>query len=430
MGFKLFDQVDLSTEDMGLNEPLDIDVVIATQEALADIADIEKQCETTANSIDLAETITANMNAQVATEEAVLATPEAITASTVILSQESILHTAMLLGAEDTLASISVESIEANPVTSLELSIEEKKSLIARIVETIKIGFAKFINMIKKIYVKAVVAMTGIEKQAKTLRDKLKDDKKKAAGTIKITDDVSTKIGKKLGAPIKAFGPLENGKYIEFMTDTATMDTLEKLFDTMSKGSDHIKNSFTKGEKITGAELTTMMYDSSSEMMKEEGLVVRVEGRSITTLRGDFKKLKALDPKEKFSRKDATAILTDMTFSIQKKETGDLGGFTSVSYDSLIKIMDDLKKPSGKLDKFVSANKKLEGKITKRIEKIGKKEEDIAELPLVKFGNVIATKVSLDRTLGYINGMKNIMFYVSTLANAAEGIKKKNAVVV
>jgi len=166
MSFKLFDQVQLGNEDMDLGEtgPLDVSEVIVAQEAMSEIDAIAADAGMLTASIDLSQTLSDNLEKQIGHESAMLEKPESITGATVVLSHESLVNAAAMMGAEDTLATLSIEAMEANPVRSLEISIEEKQSMVSKIIETIKIGLQKFGLMIKKLYVKVVVAMTGIEK--------------------------------------------------------------------------------------------------------------------------------------------------------------------------------------------------------------------------------------------------------------------------
>jgi len=68
MGFKLFDQIEISTEEMNTSaaEPLDVTLVVEAQEAMEEINAIVKDFDHARDSLALADTVTANLEQQIA----------------------------------------------------------------------------------------------------------------------------------------------------------------------------------------------------------------------------------------------------------------------------------------------------------------------------------------------------------------------------
>ena len=421
MGFKLFDQVDLSTEDMGLNEPLDIDVVIATQEAFADIADIEREHENTQATIALADTVTSNLEAQVAHESAVLAKPESITAATVILSQESLVATAKLLGAEDTLAGLSVESMEANPVTSLELSIEEKQGLIKRVIETIKVLFKKFVTMFKKLYTKALVAMTGIAKQAEALEKEIKETKDGKDVEVKDGEKLAKLINAKLGAVIER----EKASGVDKTLLTTLMSTVANLGKTgafASATSDLVsvieKSTKDLKDEVEGKDLKKIIDDMEAVGMG----VLRVDGNTI-------KKTKMTRPEvdegKKYTKQQAIDVIAKVSYGVESKKAEEKKGLGKIAFSDLAEMAKALVEPAKGLKKFAENVDKSIENASKTIEKLKEGEDDKKYLPATKMANVMIANVGIDMVLGYIGAVKGSLAVVTAAFKEAKNEDKK-----
>jgi len=172
----LFDRIKLSNEDFE-GAPVDTtEAIIEGDLAYADAMDIAREAMMDATAMDAAQNAVNALNAKIANEEYLLANPEKITTETVVLAQESYRSVAAILGAnvEDIEGVVSHESIENSPITALQVSHEGVKDFIVKLYESIKLLFKKIANAIKKVVVKLVVAMNGVEKAAKKLQDKLK----------------------------------------------------------------------------------------------------------------------------------------------------------------------------------------------------------------------------------------------------------------
>jgi len=172
----LFDRIKLSNEDFE-GAPVDTtEAIIEGDLAYADAMDIAREAMMDVVAMDTAQSAVMALDAKIANEEYLLANPEKITTETVVLAQESYRSVAAILGAnvEDIDGVVSHESIESSPITAMQVSHEGVKDFIVKLYESIKLLFKKIANAIKKVVVKLVVAMNGVEKAAKKLQDKLK----------------------------------------------------------------------------------------------------------------------------------------------------------------------------------------------------------------------------------------------------------------
>ena len=170
---------------------------IGAEEAYADALSIEASIEADLGAMAQATVAADRIEAQVAHEELLLATPEKINVGCVALSQEALSTTAMLLGAPaDALAAaVSLEAAESNPVSAMQVSQEGAKDFLKKVIESIKAIFRKVMNSAKKLYVKLVVAMDGTSKSAIKLKKYiLKDLKDAKAKEANFSDKVAKKL--------------------------------------------------------------------------------------------------------------------------------------------------------------------------------------------------------------------------------------------
>lgn len=414
MGFKLFDQIEISTEDgiVGVvaAEPLDVTLVVEAQEAMDEMNAIVKDFDHARDSLALADTVTANLEQQIAVETAIMAKPESVTSSTVVLSMESLHATAALIGAESLVAMISTEAIEGNPVSSLEISIEEKGALIKKIVESIKLIFKKFVTMLKSLYVKAVVAMTGIAKQAKSLKAML--DENKANGKDVVLDDkMAAAVKGKLGAAIVKLGGNKfdttfANKYIAELKDSAQLAEFGKVPTSMKDLIDTVAGK----DKIKAEELVT-----DTATAGKSDTVISYSGMGVKTLVANV----PVEKDKEYTGLEGAKVLTRVTFSVKSTPVEDKE-FTlkDIKYSDLGMIANQITVPAEKAKDYLTEVEKATADVEKAIEDIAKTEDD-KYIAAVKFGNVMVSNIALDKVLGYVNGLKNLMGVVSAVAKVA-----------
>jgi len=174
MGFKLFDE--LGNEDYtGVAAELSIEEIIAADDAVAEVQEAGNEVIALSRAMDEGQAMSVSLEEQITVESALLSKPEKIAASTVILAQESMRVTAAILGADINALNISNEAIEKSPVTALEISIEEKESLLKRVISQLKLILSKIIASVKKLGAKLVVAVSGVENKAKAQAKAIKE---------------------------------------------------------------------------------------------------------------------------------------------------------------------------------------------------------------------------------------------------------------
>ena len=424
MGFKLFDQVDLATEDIALSAaPLNIETVIATQEAFADIADIEKEHDNIHATISLANTVASNLGAQVSQESALLTKPESVTAGAVILSQESLVATAKLLGAEGTLAGLSVESMEANPVTSLELSIEEKQSLIKRVIETIKVLFKKFSAMFKKLYAKVLVAMTGTSTQIEKLKTEIADMKEFVVA--KDNENVLKVVNGKLGAAVKLTGAAKVDKaFVDLslnMSKTEDGLALYAIPSYVSGVATDIDSAYGKlKDENKGSDVKALIDEVLKGYSKT---LVRFDGKSV-------KNLTVVGPEvdekaEKITKQQAVDILAKVTFKIEAEDADEIKSFDAVGQDDLVAALDAVMVSAKDIKKFADGVDKVVVDANKTVDKLKEGDDDKKYLPVTKAANVIIGNAGIDMILGRVGLIKGFTSLGATALKEAKAADKK-----
>jgi len=180
----------LSNESYGVSNEDVTEAIIAGDLAYADAMELGAEAQLDAdamfalnNSIVAVESIRENNERLIASGN--------VTSDNVVLSQESIAAVATILDGE--VPTISHEDIDNSPMTSLTISNEGVKDFLTKLYASIKLLFKKIGNSIKKIVVKLVVAMNGVEKAAKKLKDSLKEVGDDDTTTKKMSDkDIKT----------------------------------------------------------------------------------------------------------------------------------------------------------------------------------------------------------------------------------------------
>jgi len=336
-----------------------------------------------------------------------MAKPESVTSSTVVLSMESLHATAALIGAESLVATISTEAIEGNPVSSLEISIEEKGALIKKIVESIKLIFKKFVTMLKSLYVKAVVAMTGIAKQAKSLKAML-DENKANGKDVTLHDKMAAAIKGKLGAAIVKLGgnKLDTTfatKFIAELKDTATLAGFGKIPNAIKTHVDEVSK---ETGKIKAEEFVDML---------KINMVISYNGMGVKLLVANV----PVEKDKEYTGEEAAKVLAKVTFSVKSTPVEDKE-FTlkDIKYSDLGMIANQIVVPAEKAKDYLTEVEKATADVERAIEDIAKTEDD-RYIAAVKFGNVMVSNIALDKVLGYVNGLKNLMGVVNAVAKVA-----------
>jgi hypothetical protein len=227
---------EITPEDM-IESQADHDEFLETAaSAQTDIAAIEESDEIVEDASDVAEDI-----------DDKLEQPEKVTGDDVMVAQESmriICHRYGIAPEAVLGRRLSHESASVNPVHSLRLAREETDGFIKSVIEGIRNIFKRLIVTIKKLYAKAVIALSRTEKVAENLIKKL-DDYGEAPADAKFDDKEIAKIGNNLGAVIIIEGSklgkdpvgilsdyitiLKDAKYLSIYTDALKVATSSQI---------------------------------------------------------------------------------------------------------------------------------------------------------------------------------------------------------
>jgi len=204
---------------------------ISAEEAYVEAIEIANEAHIDAAAMDKATLAAERLETQVSNEEAILAQPESITAGTILLSQESLATTAMLLGADAAMIAdyqVSNEAALDNPVSAMQVSHEGAKDFLKKLYEGIKLLFKKIGNAMKKLYTKLVVVMDGTAKSAKALAKTIKDSKIAKPATETFSEGKSRSLNKKFAGK----GPVIAG--MEALISSNGSDGILKAMDVIS----------------------------------------------------------------------------------------------------------------------------------------------------------------------------------------------------
>lgn len=216
MSFKLFDVVSMEEQTEGLESTVEIVDLVAMEDADHDVEIIAGQINGHISAMEASVEAANILETKIAVEEAIL---DAGTATMGIaqLSVMSLQSTAALVGLNPEKYAISNESMEANPTTSLRVSIESAKETFKAIIEKIKAFFSKMWSKIKTMAAKIMLSITNFDKKFKALglsADKLTDKLKDG-----VKDTYTEAEGKKIAHKFYSIMLNEGGKLVTTAVD-------------------------------------------------------------------------------------------------------------------------------------------------------------------------------------------------------------------
>ena len=419
-GMKLFDQVEVSQEEIAPAKAVVLDPVemMETAEAFAEIQQIEDEAAVAHEAIAIADTVVASLEAQVNVDKGLLADKASVNKGNVILSQETLKATASILGANIESINLSSEAIEADPAEALAISVEAKEGFVKKVIDNIKLLFKKFTALLKKLYTKAVVAMSGVAKQAEKLKADLIEDKKDAKPTIELTEQLVGKMKANVGALVVKLGGSFDAKFGQEVAKISKETTIVK------DGSKSIED-LAKAIKasIDGLKDEVSKADLEKEVKAAEDAVV-ANGAAVKYAGMAVKVIKVVAPElkeDKYSKDAAEKVLKGIAVKLEQ-ETLDDKEFkvASVKYDDLINITGYLIEPAKNIKGFLA---KVEAEV-KDVESKVEKLDDEAYMPAIKFGQVFVGNVAMDVVVGTLNNIKRTFSTVAALRKAATSEKK------
>ena len=303
MSFKLFDVI--SVEDNNAIEDFKFSAseYLANEELSLVTMEAMEEVEKLNAMVEDAEFVIGSLTNQVAIESKM---DDKVDANTVLLSLESLTIVNRILGATSKENIMSLESIEEFPGKALSISIEEKESLIKRIIASIKVIIAKVIMSIKKISVKVSLMFDNSVKKAQALKQEI--DASAPADNSDSRDKLE-KIGKDLSIlglvrnknEIAASEIVGLSKVYGYLGDSVSLTTefTKKIFAVISKLTiDDIKNKNFKAfetiysEYIAGCEKYAEDVNKLPGVLKNIATNVQEEfGKDLPKLEKDFHRI-------------------------------------------------------------------------------------------------------------------------------------------
>ena len=284
MEFKLFGQ-ELTTEDFGygndVENGMDVADVIDGDEVSKEMDEIATEAYAVSAQMAFGAEVHENLVAQASFGEKLASQPEQLSSSVVALATESFKSTAGLIGLTESdlghVSDLTVESIEASPVTSMELTTEAMKDTAKKIVEQIKGLWAKLVNGAKKLVMKAVVAFNNVGKVANKLESKIG----KLTGEPKeLSKDDGKKLVSKLAAATITMGEnkltpgvIEN--LMEDLSGTKIVKLAEKFQEELfnQKNINDLVAKIDTGDVKSVQDKVNSMYDTYKKIEEESKLV-------------------------------------------------------------------------------------------------------------------------------------------------------------
>ena len=433
----LFDRIKLSNEDFE-GAPVDTtEAIIAGDLAYADAMDIAREAMMDATAMDAAQSAINALDAKLANEEYLLANPEKITTETVVLAHESYRGVAAILGAniEDIEGVVSHESIESSPITALQVSHEGVKDFIVKLYESIKLLFKKIANAIKKVVVKLIVALNGVEKAA----DKLLKSLKGASDTPKKSnlEDKEVKVWNKQFALFIALNSsIKSDEFVAGVVEIYNKldNTLVKNIDILEDTAEDILNNLNK-EK-TDTEDTMYRTKSKTKLAELKNKLNEIAGKIKNF--NDLKK--ALNVEDAIfvlpltctgtsiktivvEKNDDEKVTQNNIYSVKSLKVtveNELETISVISKENLIKNIGSLKSFAKGLKGFSDRRIKEIDAMYKELDKLAdQKSSNVVSKFLLKqkasFGTSIRALVAgayLDSVLGYSSASKKLLAYL------------------
>jgi len=421
-GMKLFDQVELSQEGITTTtKAADLDAVemMETAEAFADIQRIEDEAAVAHEAIAIADTVVASLEAQVNVDKSLLADKASVNKGNVILSHETLRSTAAILGADIESINLSSEAIEADPAEALAISVEAKEGFVKKVIDNIKLLFKKFVALLKKLYTKAVVAMSGVAKQAEKLKSDLVDSQKDAKSVIELNEQLVGKMKANVGALVIKLSGSFDAKFgmliAKISKETPIVKygaaSIEGLAKAIKASIDGLKDEVSKSD-------LEKEIKAAKDAVVADGAIIKYDGMGYKIIRVATPELK----EDKYSKDAAAKILKSIAGKLEQEKLDDKEfKVTSVKYEDLITIASNLVDPAKNIKGFLS---KVEAEV-KDVEKKVEKLDDEAYMPAIKFGQVFVGNVAMDTVVGTLNNIKRTFSTIAALRKAAMGEDKK-----
>ena len=411
MSFKLFDVVDeISNEEYNGGGVLSAEEAILADDAYAEALELGHEAEKISAVTDIALNSIDNIEKNISLEEQLLTTPESITSGVAMISMESLISTAKILGLEETVTTLSSEDIEASPVRALEIAIEEEKSIIAKVVDYVKKLFRKLIDGSKKLGVKIVAAFQGFEDKAKKLNKEIGDSIKKGDfKEVKIEDNLVKTIQSKIGGAIYATFNLSIFKnpveYIEFLSNSKLNSYSPTEFGSVIKG---IANKLQDKDNDPDDIKKNIMIGFSTNSKLNN--IIHITGSKIFII-----DIVTPDNLEKMDRKEAENFLGGLKFKSHITDANNEE--VKLGIKKVLAKPQDIQDITARITKLKKSPKEFINSVDKEIENSQKgidklaKDDSVYMKSVITYSAKFVSLVAIPRMISYgknINGMLSV----------------------
>jgi len=430
MGFKLFDELGNEEIYTGVAVPtLAIEDVIVADSAMEDIQELGTQIASYSRAVEDGESVVSRLESQISVESALVAEPEKVAASTVVLSYESLQVTAAVLGADLSAMSISTEAMEKSPVTALEISIEEKEGFLKKVVEKIKAILKKIGQSVMKLIAKVALAISGVKKKADALKAKVEklDEKHMPA---KLDEETEKAITEKFGVLVKLGINPDNVKAAIDASGGDKADYIVKALETYYDkaagtlgelaGDDDAKGNGAKVKKLV-EEAGKLISNNASEFGADKnviGNVISAIGNNLKYVRFD----NLPEVKDELTKSAAIAAIKSIRLTIGSSAIdGTKTEVKVLNKAELTKVVDSIVKEADEAKAYADHYKKLQeagNGIVKKIE--GLKLDEAAQHGMdgvLSSVQTLNSQVVTALIFGYLGSIKNGMTVVNMIAN-------------
>jgi hypothetical protein len=265
--------------DVDTSEPITPEEIIDSQADHDEFTETAASAQADVNAIEESNDIVNDTEDVTDSIDEKLEQPETVTADDVMVAQESMriichrygIKPEMVLGHR-----VSHESASNNPIHALKLSREAGGDFAKTVIDGIRNIFKRLVVTIKKLFAKAAILLSRIDKVATKLVEKL-GSYGEAPGDAKFSDSEVMNIVYKLGAVILANGGKLSkdpsavlGEYISLLQDTKHIAKYSSVLkNSFTRYANILKNDAEIAEKFSEATMRTM-YTKLSNNTEEQ----------------------------------------------------------------------------------------------------------------------------------------------------------------
>jgi len=403
----------------------DITEEIVTDEAVAEVSELETEIATDSDAMAQADVASIELETQITTAEEILANPETVTPEVVEIAAESLRVTARLLGGSiDSRYVVSRESIKASPVVSLEVSVEGAKDFLRKLIESIKAIFRKIMNAGKKLFVKLVVVMDGTAKKAKKLEKVV--GKLPSEPTSKFETKEAKAILSRQGAYLALNGGIGGFKYStkisELITDVTTIKgVVDGAINAVNKIAD-IKEDTAgakKKEAAAALEAGTAKLKLLNAATLESNFGYNAPDGKETAVKQGVLKGNTLKIVEVYNTEDEKSVQKIAVKSLTvNKDLFEDASIEVAGKQALVSMIADIVASSKNLSKYSTEAMKAIDAADKALDKLAKDSSGSYVINKLKAGPATAVRdltvgLMLDGVLGYVTAVKGQMSTVN-----------------